>query len=131
MSNLYQFFIIGTFAAVGAMFRYFLILSFPFNFFILNGVFIANIVGCFSMGVLLYLDSQYQIMSETIKLGVVVGFLGSLTTFSSFGAQFFRFVEEKLFLKAFLHVSLTLFLSLVSIYFGYWLISLVLNRFFG
>jgi CrcB protein len=54
-----------------------------------------------------------------------------LTTFSSFGVQFFSFVEEKLFLKAFLHVSITVFLSLVSIYLGYWLMSLLLSRFFS
>ena len=97
----------------------------------MNGVLIANIFGCFLIGVALYLDSQYQIMSQAIKLGIVVGFLGSLTTFSSFGAQFFSFVEEKLFLKAFLHVSITVFLSLISIYLGYWLVSLLLSRFFS
>ena len=131
MNNLYQFFIIGLFASFGAMLRYFLVLLFPFNFFIMNGVLVANIFGCFLIGVVLYLDSQYQIMSQVIKLGIVVGFLGSLTTFSSFGVQFFSFVEEKLFLKAFLHVSITVFLSLVSVYLGYWLMSLLLSRFFS
>ena len=101
MNNLYQFFIIGLFASFGAMLRYFLVLLFPFNFFIMNGVLVANIFGCFLIGVVLYLDSQYQIMSQAIKLGIIVGFLGSLTTFSSFGAQFFSFVEEKLFFKSF------------------------------
>jgi CrcB protein len=131
VNNLYQFFIIGVFAAFGAMLRYFFVLLWPLNFFIINGILVANIVGCFLMGVVLYLDSQYQIMSQVIRIGIVVGFLGSLTTFSSFGAQFFVFIEEKLFLKAFLHVSLTVFLSLVSIYLGYWLMSLLFSRFFS
>jgi len=131
VNNLYQFFVIGLFAAFGAVLRYFFVLLWPFNFFIINGVLVANIVGCFLMGVVLYLDSQYQIMSQVIRIGIAVGFLGSLTTFSSFGAQFFGFIEEKLFLKAFLHVSLTVFLSLVSIYLGYWLMSLFFSRFFS
>ena len=78
MINLYQIFIISIFAALGAVLRYVLVLIFPFNANIINGVLLANVMGCFLMGILLYVVNQLAFMNETIRLGLIVGFLGSL-----------------------------------------------------
>ena len=131
MINLYQIFIISIFAALGAVLRYVLVLIFPFNANIINGVLLANVMGCFLMGILLYVVNQLAFMNETIRLGLIVGFLGSLTTFSSFGGYFFELVEGRFFTKAFLHVLVTTGLSLTSLYIGYWLISHLYSRFFN
>jgi len=131
MINLYQIFIISIFAALGAVLRYVLVLIFPFNANIINGVLLANVMGCFLMGILLYVVNQLAFMNETIRLGLIVGFLGSLTTFSSFGGYFFELVEGRFFTKAFLHFLVTTGLSLTSLYIGYWLISHLSSRFFN
>ena len=131
MINLYQIFIISIFAALGAVLRYVLVLIFPFNANIINGVLLANVMGCFLMGILLYVVNQLAFMNETIRLGLIVGFLGSLTTFSSFGGYFFELVEGSFFTKAFLHVLVTTGLSLISLYIGYWLISHLSSCFFN
>jgi fluoride exporter len=131
MINLYQIFIISIFAALGAIFRYVLVLAYPFNHNILNGVLLANVIGCFMMGILLYLVNQMSFMNDTIRLGLIVGFVGSLTTFSSFGGYFFELFEGRHFAKAFLHVLVTTSLSLASLFIGYWLISQLSSRFFN
>ena len=65
MINLYQIFIISIFAALGAVLRYVLVLILPFNVNIINGVLLANVMGCFLMGILLYVVNQLAFMNET------------------------------------------------------------------
>ncbi len=49
------------------------------------GTLIANLAGCFLLGMIL--GSGQAEKSHPIRLGVGVGFLGALTTFSTFGAE--------------------------------------------
>ena len=130
MINYYQIFLISVFAAFGALFRYILLIFSPFNLSILNGVFFANTLGCFLMGVVIFISNECEIMSDVTKTALIVGFLGSLTTFSSFGNQFFNFFEARLYIRASAHVILSMSASLISLFIGYWLAKLLLNRFF-
>jgi len=79
--------IIGLGGACGALLRYYIVvatISRRTTEFAL-GTFLANIVGCFLIGVLIGsgCDQQYKVL----RLGFGVGFLGSLTTFSTFSAE--------------------------------------------
>lgn len=49
------------------------------------GTLIANLTGCFLMGVLI--GSGRAEFNNTLRLSFGVGFLGALTTFSTFGAE--------------------------------------------
>lgn len=49
------------------------------------GTLAANVIGCFLMGFLI--GSGKGTEHETLRLGFGVGFLGSLTTFSTFSAE--------------------------------------------
>lgn len=51
------------------------------------GTLIANLLGCLIIGVLLGIFWQFPQISSEWRLFLITGFLGSLTTFSSF---FFR-----------------------------------------
>lgn len=51
------------------------------------GTLIANYVGCFIIGALFALFWFFPHISEEWKLFLVTGFLGSLTTFSSFSIE--------------------------------------------
>lgn len=51
------------------------------------GTLIANLLGCFIIGALLALFWQFPQISAEWRLFLVTGFLGSLTTFSSFSAE--------------------------------------------
>ena len=49
------------------------------------GTLVANVVGCLLMGLVLGGAGNQQ--TEVVRLGFGVGFLGSLTTFSTFGGE--------------------------------------------
>lgn len=51
------------------------------------GTLIANLAGCFIIGILIAAFWQYPQFSPEWRLFLVTGFLGSLTTFSSFSAE--------------------------------------------
>lgn len=51
------------------------------------GTFVANVLGALLMGFALGLFAQYGSVSPAIRLAVTTGFLGGLTTFSTFSAE--------------------------------------------
>ena len=80
--------LISSGAALGACLRWLLGLMLnPLFTFLSFGTLIANYLGCFIIGVLLALFWQYPQLSNGWKLFLITGFLGSLTTFSSFSAE--------------------------------------------
>lgn len=51
------------------------------------GTLAANVLGALLMGCALGLFAQYESMSPAIRLAVTTGFLGGLTTFSTFSGE--------------------------------------------
>jgi CrcB protein len=62
--------------------------AFPF------GTLIANVVGCFIIGVFMTLATERIIVSPYWRLLVTVGFIGGLTTFSSLSYETFKLLED-------------------------------------
>lgn len=58
------------------------------------GTLIVNVVGCFIIGAFLVLVTERIIANPYWRLVVAVGFVGGLTTFSSFGYETLKLVEE-------------------------------------
>jgi len=54
------------------------------------GTLIANIVGCFIIGVFMTLVTERVIVNPYWRLLITVGFVGGLTTFSSFSYETFK-----------------------------------------
>jgi len=52
-----------------------------------SGTFIANVLGCFLIGLLATLLATKLSVREEIRLFLLVGFLGGLTTFSTYGFE--------------------------------------------
>ncbi len=78
--------------------------SFPF------GTLVVNVVGSFLIGFLfLYFE---QNISPNQKALVITGFLGALTTFSTFSLETILMLQQNLYTKAFSSVSLNVFLCL-------------------
>ncbi len=81
---------------------------------------IANLVGCFLLGLLLSLWER-QVVGEFYRLFLMVGFTGALTTFSTFSAEFIMFIDNGQILQGFsyLVVSITLGVMLFALaYYG-------------
>jgi CrcB protein len=58
------------------------------------GTFIINMVGAFLIGIAYVVCVERAALSEVWRLGFLVGFLGGLTTFSSFSLETTRLLEE-------------------------------------
>ncbi|MBN9377492.1 MAG: fluoride efflux transporter CrcB [Chlamydiales bacterium] len=73
------------------------------------GTLIANLLGSFIIGGFIFFTTEHSFFSYEVRLGVVTGFLGSLTTFSTFSAEaLVLFSKQEIFwLMAliFLHVG--------------------------
>jgi len=79
---------VGGGAAIGAWARWGLsLLLNPLFPTVPLGTLVANLVGGFLMGVCIALISHYEAMSPELRLLLTTGFLGGLTTFSTFSAE--------------------------------------------
>jgi fluoride exporter len=58
------------------------------------GTLLANVVGGFGVGVALVYFSQQAGLPEHWRLFVITGFLGGLTTFSTFSAEVMRHLQD-------------------------------------
>ncbi len=86
--NAMGFLAVGTGAALGAWLRW--MLSLALNSFLPNlplGTLASNLIGGFLIGVAVEVFSQNPLFSAEARFFVITGFLGGLTTFSSFSAE--------------------------------------------
>ncbi|GAB5496262.1 MAG: fluoride efflux transporter CrcB [Phycisphaerales bacterium] len=58
------------------------------------GILAVNLVGCFFIGVVLYMYLQRGETDDRLRFFLVAGFLGSFTTFSAFGFDTFELLRE-------------------------------------
>ena len=89
--------LVSTGAAIGASLRWGLGLWLNSLFSALAfGTLVANLIGCFLMGILVAAFWLFPQFSPEWRLFLVTGFLGALTTFSSFSGEVveFFFKEE-------------------------------------
>ncbi|HUL91361.1 MAG TPA: fluoride efflux transporter CrcB [Burkholderiales bacterium] len=86
--NLFGFVAVGAGAAVGAWLRWWLgIVLNPVFPTLPLGTLAANLVGGFLMGLALAFLSHFEALAPEVRLLVTTGFLGGLTTFSTFSAE--------------------------------------------
>jgi CrcB protein len=73
-----------------------------------------NVVGCFLFGLIMHLTS----IPESWRLIACTGFLGALTTFSTFSYETVRELEKGSFSMAFANVLLSVFVGIASGWLG-------------
>ncbi len=87
---------IAVFGALGCLARYLLsgwvyqLLGRVFPY----GTFAVNILGAFLIGLIMELALRSTMISANLRIGLTVGFLGGLTTFSTFSYETFRLLED-------------------------------------
>ncbi len=113
------FFAVGLGAACGAWLRWlFGIFLNPLFANILLGTLTANLVGGFLIGVAVEYFVHHDSIPPEWRLFVIVGFLGGLTTFSSFSAEAVELLSDRDFLWSFVLVASHLVGSLAMTYLG-------------
>lgn len=117
--KLFAFFAIGTGAALGAWSRWGLgLLLNPLLVAVPLGTLVANLIGAYLIGIALGAFHQYAQLAPELKLFVITGFLGGLTTFSSFSGEVMeRFLAQQ-YAWAFSAIGLHLFGSLAMTWLG-------------
>ncbi len=117
MENAIAIFVCG---AMGCLSRYFLSgwicdlcgHGFPY------GTFVVNIIGAFVIGLIMEFGLRSALIPATLRIGLTVGFMGGLTTFSTFSYETFRLLEHGEFLIASLNVSLSVLICLLLTWAG-------------
>jgi CrcB protein len=100
--------LIGLAGALGTLTRYGVGLwagralgtSFPY------GTLIVNVVGCFLISVIAY-AAALQHISPTLRLTLATGFMGGLTTYSSFNLETTQFFQNRAWYAGFLNFGVT------------------------
>lgn len=87
--------------------------DFPF------GTLMVNVSGSFIIGLATLLLTEKLTMPEEVRFALVVGFLGSYTTFSTFALDTLNWIHNGAVLKASLYVLLSVFGSLAGVWAGY------------
>ncbi len=72
------------------------------------GTFCANLLGAYMIGLAMAYVMSNPDWPPAVRLLIVTGFLGALTTFSTFSAETFTYLQAGRFGLAFIYVSLSL-----------------------
>ncbi len=118
---MYQAIWVGIGGFCGAILRYIISghiqnlsqsISFP------HGTLAVNVAGCFLMGLLYYLAEMRMGITAEMRLSLMIGFLGSFTTFSTFANETTNLLESHRIFIALINVSAQIFLGISGILLG-------------
>jgi CrcB protein len=121
MASCVRILLIAVFGAVGTLARYGLQgvvqiragSAFPY------GTLLVNLTGCFLLGLIGQFTLNRMVISPDWRVAIAVGFFGGYTTFSSFGWETAKMLEDGEWLRATTYVAASviagLFLSLSGI----------------
>ncbi len=113
--------LIGLGGFVGAISRYIISgfvqnvsgsISFPW------GTFAVNVIGCFFIGVLSHLADIRGVLSVQARMFLLFGFLGSFTTFSTFGNETLNLMRDGENFFALVNVGIQVVLGLTAVWLG-------------
>lgn len=82
------------------------------------GTLIVNVLGSLLLGFVMQVGLTSEAIPRSVRIAVAVGFLGAFTTFSTFGYETFRYLEDGAWWPAAANVALNLTLGLGAIWLG-------------
>ena len=82
------------------------------------GTLAVNVFGCFVLGLLVELGEGSNIIPTPLRIPIAVGFLGALTTFSTFGHETFRHLEAGDFRMGLVNIAANMLLGLLAVWGG-------------
>lgn len=123
-----QWIAVGLGAAIGACLRAWLARFNPLHTWIPLGTLGANVLGGLLIGIAMMLFMRLGgSWHPNIKLFVVTGFLGGLTTFSTFSSEVFSLLNSGKIVSGFALIGMHLILTLAATAAGYYLARMALS----
>ncbi|MBU2712238.1 fluoride efflux transporter CrcB [Zooshikella harenae] len=120
-----QLLIIGLGGALGAMARY----SVYFIYATTGGklfplpTLLVNVVGSFLIGIAYYAIVERLQLQAVWRNGLIVGFLGAFTTFSTYSLDALRILQNGELSIALGYLLLSVVLCLIATWLGFWLVE--------
>ena len=91
--------------------------------FYVDNILMVNLISSFLTGIYIALNiSNYKIF-----LSLSTGFLGCLSTFSSFVLHLFLLIKKRKYIKFFFYYSSTLIFSSLLVFLGYFITKIIFN----
>lgn len=88
-------------------------------------IFFCNIIGSFVVGGLFSLKASWPSFPDSIVIGIGVGLLGGLTTFSTYSWDTLRLLMSGQAIKALIYFIVTPLMGLLSCWLGFYLMKLI------
>lgn len=115
--NQYLFVMLG--GALGSLFRFLV-----YQYYFARGVaelfyatLTVNMIGCFLVGVF-FSHNEQQLVSSSIRLLVLVGFLGAFTTYSAFSLELMQMIRSGTLLTLFFYLAGSIAMGILMVYCG-------------
>ena len=89
-----------------------------FFYYSIPGTLIANVIGSFLIGFFIYLIQNKNVSEDIIRYFLIIGILGSYTTFSAFSFENVELITSNKFLIAFSYIIISLILCILAAYVG-------------
>jgi len=111
---------IALFCAGGGVARYYLsgwthsLLGWGFPY----GTLAVNVVGAYFIGLIMELSLRSAAIPGILRVGLTVGFMGGLTTFSTFSYETFKLLEDGRFMLAFANILASVAVCLLFTWLG-------------
>lgn len=112
---------VGIGGAIGSSLRYItsLLMQKFLNHTLPWGTFVANMLGCLLIGVLMGYFTKSAIHNNDYKLLLVTGFCGGYTTFSAFAFENFNLLQQGNYTNAIVYISVSVLGGILAVFGGF------------
>ena len=110
---------VATGGALGAVLRY-LLTNLSKTLFVssIYGTISVNIIGSFLIGYFITSKMANNLSENFIKFFLIIGLLGSFTTFSAFSYEVLDLINSKRYITSITYIFISIFICIVSAYLG-------------